>query len=195
MLLTKLLKAKKFFTKPNGDSIVDLVSATFSFEKATGYSQGFTRVKEEEAMRPDLLANRLYSNQGFYESLLKYNGISNPFSLAPNDILLTPPFKNLETMIVPPKNILEKGEQKLASNETKLLDPKTVKDKKRLEALKDKVKEIVPPNVNTEGNKNVKVREGRVIFGEDVTQINKENCPVPISRARLIQQLTKSNLF
>ena len=34
-----------------------------------------------------------------------------------------------------------------------------------------------------------------VIFGEDVTQVNKDNCPIPISRARLIQQLTKSNLF
>ena len=195
MLLTRLLKAKKFFTKPNGDKVIDLISSTFDFEKAGGYSQGFVRVMEEETMRPDLVAVRLYSTQNLYEPLLKYNGISNPFSLAENDVLLTPPFKDLEAMVVPPKNILEKGEQKAASNEAKLLAPKTVKDKKRLEALKDKVKEIVPPNVNTEGNKNVKVREGRVIFGEDVTQINKENCPVPISRARLIQQLTKSNLF
>ena len=195
MLLTKLLKAKKFFTKPNGDRVIDLISATFSFEKIDGYSQGFIRVQEEEAMRPDLISVRLYANQNYYETLLKYNGISNPFSLAPNDILLTPPFKSLESSIVQPKNILEKGEEKVASNETKLLDPKTVKDKKRLEALKDKVKEIVPPNVNTEGNKNVKVRDGKVIFGEDVTQINKDNCPTPISRARLIQQLTKSNLF
>lgn len=195
MLLTKLLKAKKFFTKPNGDKVIDLISATFSFEKIDGYSQGFIRVQEEEAMRPDLISVRLYANQNYYETLLKYNGISNPFSLAPNDILLTPPFKSLESSIVQPKNILEKGEEKVASNETKLLDPKTVKDKKRLEVLKDKVKEIVPPNVNTEGNKNVKVRDGKVIFGEDVTQINKDNCPTPISRARLIQQLTKSNLF
>ena len=195
MILTKLLKANKFFTKPNGDRVIDLISATFSFEKIDGYSQGFIRVQEEEAMRPDLISVRLYANQNYYETLLKYNGISNPFSLAPNDILLTPPFKSLESSIVQPKNILEKGEEKVASNETKLLDPKTVKDKKRLEALKDKVKEIVPPNVNTEGNKNVKVRDGKVIFGEDVTQINKDNCPTPISRARLIQQLTKSNLF
>lgn len=195
MLLTKLLRVKKFFTKPNGDKIVDLVSATFDFEKAEGYSQGFVRVMEEETMRPDLLAVRLYSDQNLYESLLKYNGISNPFSLEANTILLTPQFKDLERMIVPPKNILEKGEQKRASNEEKLLAPKTVKDKKRLAALKDKVKEIVPPNVNIEGNQNVKVRNGRVIFGEDVTQANSENGPVTISRARLIQQLTQSNLL
>jgi hypothetical protein len=89
----------------------------------------------------------------------------------------------------------EKGAERKAKNEDKLVNPKTVKDRKRLEALKDRVKEIVPPNVNTEGNRNVKVKDGRVIFGEDVTQVNKDNCPVPISRARLIQQLTKSSLF
>jgi hypothetical protein len=94
-----------------------------------------------------------------------------------------------------PKTVFEKGEERKATTEDKLLNPKTVKDKKRLEALKDRVKEIVPPNVNTAGNRNVKVKDGKVIFGEDVTQVNKDNCPVPISRARLIQQLTKSSLF
>ena len=98
-------------------------------------------------------------------------------------------------MLVSPKQVVDKGAQKKDSNESKLLNPKTVKDKKRLEALKDRVKEIVPPNVNTGGNKNVKVKDGKVIFGEDVTQVKKDNCPVPISRARLIQQLTKANLF
>jgi hypothetical protein len=195
MLITRLLKVKNFFTKPNGDVIVDLASATFDFEKTGGASAGFIRVQEEEAMRPDTISVRVYGDQQYYETLLKYNGISNPFSIAPGEILLSPSFKNLEQAIVAPKRIVEKGQEKLSNNEEKLISPKTVKDKKRLEALKDKVKELVPPNVNTEGNKNVKVRDGKVIFGEDVTSINKDNCPVPISRARLIQQLTKSNLF
>ena len=195
MLISKLLKLKNIFTKENGDKIVDLVSSSFDFSKSTGAVEGYIRVQEEEAMRPDLVAVRIYSEQTNYEALLKYNGISNPFSLAPNDILLAPPFKSLEAMYRPAKPVLEKGISKINTNEDKLLNPKTVKDTKRLDALKDTVKEIVPPNVNTAGNKNVKVRDGKVIFGEDVTQINKDNCPIPISRARLIQQLTKSNLF
>ena len=195
MLISKLLRIKKFFTKANGDSIVDLVSSTFNFDKITGSSEGFILVAEEEAMRPDLISVRMYSEQSNYELLMKYNGISNPFSIAPGEFLLIPPYKAITSALVPAKKILEKGVAKLSSNEDKLLNPKTVKDKKRLEALKDKVKEIVPPNVNTAGNKNIKVKDGKVIFGDDVTQINKDNCPVPISRARLIQQLTKANLF
>lgn len=195
MLLTQLLRVKNFFTKPNGDNIVDLASATFSFEKTGGAAAGYIRVLADEAMRPDLVCVRIYGDQKFYEPLLKYNGISNPFAIEAGDILLAPPFKALEQAIIAPKKIVEKGQEKLSNNETKLINPKTAKDKKRLEALKDKVKEIVPPNVNLEGNKNVKVKDGKVIFGEDVTSINKDNCPIPISRARLIQQLTKSNLF
>jgi len=150
---------------------------------------------EEEQMRPDLVANRLYSDQKYFDVLLKYNGISNPFSIEAGEILVIPQFSELQNMVVSPKDIPEKGVDRLSNNEDALLNPKTVKDKKRLESLKEKTREIVPPNVNTKGNKNVKVKDGRVIFGEDVTQINKDNCPVPISRARLIQQLTKANLF
>ncbi len=195
MLISKLLRIKNIFTKENGDKVIDLISSTFDFSKSSGISEGYIRIKEEEAMRPDLIAVRIYSEQSNYEALLKYNGISNPFSLAPGELLFAPPYTTIEKMYVPPKEILEKGVEKKAQNEDKLLAPKTVKDTKRLDALKDKVKEIVPPNVNTAGNKNVKVKDGKVIFGEDVTTFNKDNCPVPISRARLIQQLTKSNLF
>ena len=127
--------------------------------------------------------------------ILKYNGISNPFSLIEGQILLVPPFRNLNKMLSSPGLVVEKGIEKLNIAEDKLLSPKTVKDKKRVDALKNKVKELVPPNVNVAGNKNVKVKNGKVIFGDDVTQINKDDCPVPISRARLIQQLIKSNLF
>jgi len=195
MLFTKLLRAKKSFTKPNGDKIIDLVSSTFDFNKAPSRVDGFVLVNDFEAMRPDLISNRLYGKTEYYESLLKYNAVSNPFSIFPGQILITPQFKALDDMIVPPADIVEKGKPKTTSNEDKLIAAKTVKDKKRLDSLKNKTKEIVPPNVNTQGNKNVKVRDGKVIFGEDVTQVNKDNCPVPISRARLVQQLTKANLF
>ena len=195
MLISRLLRLKNTFTKDNGDVIVDLTSATFSYSKDSGIAESYIRVAEEEQMRPDLLSVRMYGEQSFYEALLKYNGISNPFAIEQYDLLLVPTYKSLERMMVAPKDVVDIGAQQRESNEDKLLNPKTVKDKKRLDALKDRVKEIVPPNVNTKGNQNVKVRDGKVIFGEDVTQVNKENCPVPISRARLIQQLTKANLF
>lgn len=195
MIRGAITRIKGVFKKVNGDEIVDLISSTFNFKKSSRTGIGVIRVREEELMRPDLVANRVYGDQNKFDVILKYNGISNPFSLNFGEFLTIPSFSDAEAMVVAPTPIVEKGIEKKTSTEDKLLEPKTVKDKKRLEALKDKTREIVPPNVNTTGNKNVKVRDGRVIFGEDVTQYNKDNCPVPISRARLIQQLTKANLF
>lgn len=195
MLRSKILQSKKFFKTLAGDSIVDIISSTFNFAKGGNSIGGFTRVQEEEKMRPDLVSDRIYSDQKYWDIILKYNGISNPFSILPGELLLTPILSKLDSLIVPPKKVVEKGVSSNQSNEAKLMKPKNVKDKKRLAAIKEKTKEVVPPNINTSGNKNVKVRDGKVIFGEDVTSINKDNCPVPISRARLIQQLTKANLF
>lgn len=197
MLISKLLRSKKTFTKPNGDTVVDMVSATFNFNAsdATAPVEGYCQVQPDEQARPDLVANRVYGNQQLWEALLKYNGISNPFSLEQGYVLLTPPFRDLERLIGAPKQILEKGVQLTNNAEDRLLDPKKLEDKKRLEALKTNVREVVPPNVNTKGSQNVKIRDGKVIFGEDVTTVNKNNCPTPISRTRLINQLVKSNLL
>lgn len=195
MLLSKILRSKKLFTKENGETIVDLISSTFNFNAGGKTVGGFTRVGENEAMRPDLVSNRIYADQKYWDVLLKYNGISNPFSIIPGELLLSPALSKIDKLVSPPTTIAEKGRASTQNNGDKLLQPKNVKDKKRLDAIKAKVREVVPPNVNTSGNKNVKVKEGKVVFGEDVTTVNKDNCPVPISRARLIQQLTKANLF
>jgi hypothetical protein len=195
MLLSKLFRAKKTFTKPNGDIVIDLISATFNFSNSVSPVEGYCQVLPDEEARPDLVAVRVYGDQQLWEALLKYNGVSNPFSLEAGYILLTPPFKDLEKLISIPKNIVEKGVEISNIAEDRLLNPKTVQDKNRLEALKTNVREIVPPNVNTKGNQNVKIRDGKVIFGEDVTTVNKNNCPTPISRTRLINQLIKSNLL
>jgi hypothetical protein len=195
MLISKLLRSKRTFTKPNGDIVVDMISSTFDFNATSAPAEGYCQVLPDEQARPDLVANRVYGNQQLWEALLKYNGISNPFSLEAGYVLLTPPFRDLEKLIVVPKQVLEKGVELTNRAEDRLLGPKTKEDKKRLEALKTNVREVVPPNVNTGGSQNVKIRDGKVIFGEDVTTVNKNNCPAPISRTRLISQLVKSNLL
>ena len=43
--------------------------------------------------------------------------------------------------------------------------------------------------------KNVKIKDGKIVFGEDVTAVNKDDCPEPISRANLKKALIKNNLF
>ena len=64
MLYSKLLRAKSLFKLSTGESIIDLVRSTFNFGVSTS-TMGPTVVGEYEAMRPDLVSEKLYSDQSY----------------------------------------------------------------------------------------------------------------------------------
>jgi len=194
MLTTKLLRVKKFFTNAFGESVVDLVSSTFNFGEAAGPA-GPTVVSEFENMRPDLVSDRVLGSQEYWEALLKFNGISNPFSVEQGEIMLVPAISEISKLIVPPKSVLEKGTEPAKKNEEAVIKPKTTKDQQRLQSIRSKVPEVVPPNVNLSGAKNVKVVEGRVILGGDMTQTSTTNTNQSSARSRVQDQLKNGNNF
>jgi hypothetical protein len=75
-----------------------------------------------------------------------------------------------------------------------MVNPLNNIDSNRRSNLSNKKGEL-PPNISKVGDKNVKIKDGRLIFGDDVTTVNKDDCPVPISRTRLKMALTKNKLF
>ena len=193
MLTSKLLSKKRNFTKSVTQVLTDLISSTFKFPEIRRGS-GAIAVSRDESMRPDLVASRIYSDQTKWDVLLKFNGISNPFSIKEGDFLSGIPYSSLEELYKDPLKISERSEL----NEVEfnpILNPATDRDKERLANLQKKVKNVLPPNINKPGDKNVKVKDGKLIFGEDVTTVNKNNCPVPISRNRLQTALLKDKLF
>lgn len=194
MLISKILRTKKLFTNLTGESIIDLISATFKYS-ASPNSAGTIIVNEYEVMRPDLISDRIYSNYENWDVILKFNGISNPFSLDFGEVLLAPPFNEISTMVSPPINVVEKGKEPAKKNESKLITPKTPKDKQRLDSLRTKVSEVVPPNFNLTGSKNIKVVDGDVIFGGDMTQTSTTSANSTSTRARIKDQLKNNPNF
>lgn len=188
MLFSKLLRAKSLFMISTGEMIVDLVRSTFNFG-TIDTSIGPALVNSEETMRPDLLSNRLYASQDHWDVLLKFNGISNPFSLGEGEVLLAPSLNSLDKLIVPSKEVIEKGKEPSKLNEQALLNPKSDKDKRRLDSIRTTTTEVVPPNVNLTGAKNVKVIDGKVILGGDITQAGQLITNQATSRARVQDQL------
>lgn len=188
MLSSKLLKVKRIVTNVLGESMTDLISSTFKFGE-TSISAGPIVVSEYETMRPDLLAERVYSSQDSWDAVLKFNGISNPFSLNQGEILLIPASNELSKMVVPPKIVSEKGTEPAKKNEDAVIKPKTSKDKQRLDSIRTKVSEVVPPNVNLTGVQNVKVVNGRVILGGEMTQTSSTNTNQSSTRNRVQDQL------
>lgn len=195
MLRLKLLTFKRFFEKDNGDVVLDITRRSISFDR-NPRPRSSVIVSAETEMRMDLIAYSAYKEQGNMDFLLKYNGIANPFSLERGRVVLLPSRQDLRDAYFSPVEIVDRGAEK-PNNESQFIVPKTEKDKKRLEQLKKRAKtrEILPPNINKTGDKNIKVQDGKIVFGDDVTTVNKEDCPEPISRARLKERLTLNKIF
>jgi hypothetical protein len=192
MLSLKILENKNPFTKSNGDVVVDLIRRAVSFINIRSNSGKRYVVDDETVMRPDLIANYFYQDSSLVDLLLKYNGYSNPFALDIGDIIRIPD----------PDTLAQFGGKPLLSDlgasrkkkSSVVIAPKTKKDKARVDFLLNKQNAVppVPPNVALDSG--VKVTNGRIIFGADVTNVKKQDCPDPISRTKLKETLIKNRL-
>jgi len=127
-------------------------------------------VTQDEIGRIDLIANAYYRDIDNAELILKYNSISNPFSINEGDVLLIP---DDQFALVKWKRV-----NPMASEEISELDIRdqfinskrlTERDAKRVEYLKRKAaqkangsKEIVPPNILKPGEKNIIIENGKI---------------------------------
>lgn len=121
-------------------------------------------VKEDDLGRPDLIALEHYNDDSKTDVILKWNGISDPFSLQVGDVLEIPndqvPFYKLERPM--------RFEDNIVKNEFIQSKRLTKKDQARLEALKKKYNKetLLPPNVIPLGKKNYRFDgDGTVVLG------------------------------
>lgn len=197
MLDLSVLQRKKEFTKTNGDTVHDLTRRSVSF-KGTLTNQGQAyRVEEGIQMRPDLISKIFYQTVSMLCVLLKYNGISNPFALAVDDVIKVPDGTVISGLLTNPDDINGSNVNWMESTRKKkkaqFIQPKTKQDKARLNYLQAVAgTTVAPPNVAKD--ESVKVVNGKIVFGADVTSIKKEDCPDPISRTKLQAQLLKNKI-
>jgi len=127
-------------------------------------------VTADEIGRIDLIADGYYRNIDKAELILKYNGISNPFSINEGDVLLIPDdslrlvkWKRVNPMAS--EEISELNIRDQFVNSKRL----TERDAKRVEYLKRKAaqkangsSEILPPNILKPGEKNIIIENGKI---------------------------------
>lgn len=215
MLVIETLFRKNYFKKSDGTLLLDFTKSSWKFTSEPDI-RDIIYVTKEFQMRPDLLAQAAYGDHSKLDYLLKYNGISNPLSLKEGDILLIPDEAQMRTMLITPKK-----DENDADKKSKKVNLKAVSSKEnaRIEYLKNKLKNQLlkskntgddmsedgtdagsngtglPPNVNKSSDQNVKFKDGKIIFGEDVTTFNAANCPETLSRTRVKQKLLKTKIF
>lgn len=168
------LDSKEFFTRPDGEIIRDLTQSMFENKNRTYVTYTVYKVPRDYVMRPDLISMSAYNNSLYAEIILKYNGISNPFSIDEGDVILIPDLDSAKDRIKEVgKGTAADAAQRLR-NTYKYIDP--LKIPKPSEVSKEYNKRQIvqapdnalPPNFAEEGTSQLTYRNGRAYFGESV---------------------------
>jgi hypothetical protein len=156
-------------------------------------------------MRPDLLSRVGYGNVQFWDLVLKFNGVSNPFSIAADDVFLMPSLEDMREQLSPPgvQNVIADSVRKqyIDTSKKSKQDPKLEQiEKKRREAQRKKAEGVgvqsvsnLPPNIAEQGDREIVVKGGKVFFGPDISK-NKQECEVPLSKSEFLTKLIKNRL-
>jgi hypothetical protein len=159
----------------NGFGIWNLTQSSVNY--ASGMSlDDFFVVTEYYQMRPDIIAAIKYGDQGMVGSLLKFNRISNPFSIMEGNVLLIPNSRSIEDSFSTRKKLSQA--QALSSNNTNTNTntqfKKNQESKKfkvsdsRRKFLEQKIKNqpniVLPPNVLQPEDKTILKENGYLIF-------------------------------
>jgi len=152
----KLIDGKYKFTKP---TLVFLENNEIINEHT---------VTEDQVGRIDLISLLYYRNANYCDYILKWNGISNPFSIKLGDVLEIPNHRQALKAVKEIKVLNTTNEPSIRDQfvDTKRLP---VKDAKRIEYLQRKAaqkpngaKQILPPNILKEGDTNIKIGNGQI---------------------------------
>jgi hypothetical protein len=169
---------KPLFQKPDGTVIRDLTQTMFDFRSNNFVNFSVYRVPSDYQMRGDLIAQAMYNNTIYTEYVLKYNGISNPFTIDQGDIIVIPNLDNAKQNTKSQTDDVEGSDSKRIRNSYKYIDPtKAPKrdggleqfDRRSLSKNNDQIQDgALPPNIAQEGERGITYRNGRVYFGEGI---------------------------
>jgi hypothetical protein len=163
------MELKTFKNKKISGGKVIMTEPYMLFKTGTLGNEVF-EVTEYYSGRIDLISLSVYGTLELCDQILKFNGISNPFSVGVGDILIIPP---AEALLVswkkPGIDVKESNIVRDKFIETKRLP---IQDQKRLDYLKRKAgeksngaKEILPPNMLKAGETNVIIENGQTFVG------------------------------
>lgn len=188
----------------NNEQIVDLTypSVRYNYDP---FVVGIIPMNSQLEMRPDLLSRVGYGNVQFWDLVLKFNGVSNPFSIAADDVFLMPSLEDMREQLSPPgvQNVIADSVRKqyIDTSKKSKQDPKLEQiEKKRREAQRKKAQGVgvqsvsnLPPNIAEQGDREIVVKGGKVFFGPDISK-NKQECEVPLSKSEFLTKLIKNRL-
>lgn len=171
------IDGKQHITDQEGNEIVDLTTSIFK-NSATGIDTYNTiRMIDYFQMRPDKVAINEYKSDEGTEFILKYSGISNPFSLKDDDILIIPNMEQATAQMTDyteEQNTTKESQVKLyyKYTNTDFKSDSTSYDKLANKTIKSGVLDptetgsFTVPYISDDGETAITIRNGRMYFGD-----------------------------
>ena len=165
------------------------------------FIENYYLVTADDSMRPDLIAQKMYGYLAALEGVLKFNGISNPFSIEEGDVLYTfdiPSMNaNMRTGTTNDSARADIRDQYITPEKKSTVDPALRAFDKRDTPRKPNAAKgnqpALPPNYAAFGDTELQVRNGKIVFGPNVTK-QDEDCDKPLSKSEFISRLIKNRL-
>jgi hypothetical protein len=196
MLGIDIIEAKSYRTNPNtGITYLDLVAPCWDTRQIRYDLRSIAIVTDETEMRPDLVSISYQSDHGYLGSLLKLNNISNPLSVKSGEILAVPTNQMLKDLFTSGQTATNQR-QKAKSFRKELQEKISQVSQERLDYLNSKnisnlAETPLPPNMLQEGQQQILVEGGRLIFGPDIGQCRakvRKNVSVTDIKSKLAQK-------
>lgn len=194
------LKDKLKFIDSELELSVDLLTKSYDFINYNYKFDGYIVVSDNEEMRGDLISLQYLNDQNLEDVLLKFNGISNPFSIESGDILFIPNQSSINNVRVESKRDVENKQQDFRLNFNDNLTMQTSPIKDFNDKFNDKVKDIIqngsglPPNIADFGDKQFVTKGGKVYFAPNIGKCTTDN-KNPISKGELVARLIKNRII
>lgn len=195
MIEIDTLSRNKNIFNPNKDlmdqgiGIWDLTRSSVSFSFINLKIQTFYTLTEEAQMRPDVVCLEAYGNLTNVGSLMKINGISNPFAISTGTVFAVPMRDRLDAAFDQKKRAISQGDTSNNPNTAfrKSQEGKAFKvsesRKKFLEAqnsVKNPVGQALPPNILQAGESQISKTPSFILLGPSVSAAGPNPNALPL---------------
>lgn len=163
-MFEKVIDNKSLIIDKNDETIIDLTESCFKDKINPNINFTLKRVPKNMIMRMDLISLAQYDTDEYTEILLKYNDISNPFTLNFDDIIIIPTFESIAENIQP--KVVKNNIAKMVRNYHRFIDTTKLPETVGSEVNNVKIKKnYTEPNMTKEDSKSIVMRNGRIYFG------------------------------
>jgi len=165
---SKILAQKPVFRK-NGQNIIDLTAQSLKY-KDSAIVIDAVLVDENMAMRPDLISYVAYGIVSNWDLILKFNGISNPFSIDVGQILLIPDLAYMNSQIQNESKLKQAADnvrnQYIDESKKSKIDPKKIIYDQMVKNITNQISKYnLPPNIAEPGRTEITIQDGKIYLG------------------------------